>query len=88
MNEEHRFGLMKIKERDALIDDHIVELGKGIDELREIAVVAREEVTLQNKMLDTLQVRVDDVHDHVININAKLKETLEKVFTNTFHCLC
>jgi vacuolar-type H+-ATPase subunit D/Vma8 len=56
-----------------------VDIGKGVDELGEIARQARDEVKLQNKMLDTLKTKVDDVHEHVININVRLKEVLDEV---------
>jgi hypothetical protein len=48
-----------------------------VDDLHELAKVANEEIKLQSKMLDTLEAKIDDVHDHVTNVNAKLKTTLE-----------
>lgn len=53
-----------------------------MDQLRELAVAAHEEIKLQNVMLDTLGQKVDDVHEHVFNINADLKTTLEEVSTS------
>ena len=46
--------------------------------LGEIARTANEEVKLQNKMLDTLEEKVDDVHEHLTNVNIKLKNTLDE----------
>jgi len=65
-------------------DEQIVEIGKGVDELKEIANVARDEVKLQNTMLDSLQIRVDDVHEHVLNINANMKNVLNEVCSRSF----
>ena len=65
----------------------VEELGKGIDELREIALAAQEEITMQNKVLDHLGERVGDVQEHVININTKLKQTLEEVSINRYFIL-
>jgi hypothetical protein len=56
-----------------------VNIGQGVDELGEIAREARDEIKLQSKMLDTLEEKIDDVHEHVTNVNAKLKTTLEEV---------
>lgn len=50
-----------------------------MDVLRELALAANEEVKIQNKMLDTLEEKVNDVHDKVSGINGRLKVTLEKV---------
>ena len=41
---------------------------------------ARDEVKNQNVMLDSLGTKIDSVHEHVSNMNEKLKETIEKVF--------
>lgn len=78
MTDDHRMQLHQIKERDSKIDEVIVEIGQGVDELRMIAMEANEEVKLQNKMLDTLESKIDNVHDHVTNINSNLKNTIEK----------
>eukprot|EP01038_Epipyxis_sp_PR26KG_P008675 gene8675-11721_t len=78
MNDSHRLALKQIKARDAKIDDEIELIGQGVDELRELAMAANEEVKLQNRMLDTLEAKIDDVHNHVTNINSQLKITLDE----------
>ena len=50
-----------------------------MDELGEIALAANEEVKLQSVMLDTLEAKMDDVHEKVVHINEQLKNTLEEV---------
>ena len=36
---------------------------------------------LQSQMVNALGDKVDDVHSHIININARMKDTLEKVMS-------
>lgn len=38
-------------------------------------------------MLDTLEAKIDDVHDHVTNVNAKLKTTLEEARKSDKICM-
>ncbi len=47
--------------------------------MHELAKTANEEVKLQNRMLDTLEEKVNDVQDHVMNLNERMKDTLDKV---------
>ena len=70
-------------------DEEVVAIGEGVDVLHEIARAAREEITSQNRMLDTLEQKIDDVHEHVTNVNAQLKTTLEEVcILCVCACLC
>jgi len=78
MTSEHRSQLQALKQRDQAIDQQIAELGKGVDVLTDLARSMNEEVKIQNKMLDSLGQNIDDVKDHVITINAKLKTTLDE----------
>lgn len=78
MTDDHRGQLMALKERDAQVDVQIEEIGKGLDILRELALQANEEVKLQNRMLDGLEEKVNDVHEKVSNLNERMLETLEK----------
>ena len=47
---------------------------------------------MQTKMLETLEAKIDDVHDHVTNVNSKLKTTLDearksdKICMVSFYC--
>jgi len=78
MTHEDRQALTLLKDRDAQIDAEIVNIGKGVDELRDIALAANEEIKMQSKMLDVLETKIDDVHEHVTTINVKLKTTLDE----------
>ena len=68
-------------------DIEIENIGKGVDDLHELAKVANEEIKLQSKMLDTLEAKIDDVHDHVTNVNAKLKTTLDEARKSDKICM-
>lgn len=65
----------------------IEEIGKGIDELHQIARQANEEIKIQNKMLDVLEEKVNDVGESVQNVNEKLKVTLEKARASDKICM-
>ncbi len=55
--------------------------------MRELALAANDEVKIQNKMLDTLEEKVNNVHNHISNINVRLSETLEKARASDKICL-
>lgn len=57
----------------------IEEIGRGVDELKQIAMAQNEEVKRQNIMLDSLEQKIDAVHEKVTNVNANLKEHLDAV---------
>ena len=38
-------------------------------------------------MLDVLEAKIDDVHDHVTNVNVKLKTTLEEARKSDKICM-
>lgn len=71
--------IQMIKTRDQEFDKQIEEIGRGILDLQDYAVSQNEEVKRQNVMLDSLSNKIDGVHDHVYNVNTKMKDTLDKV---------
>lgn len=87
MTDQQRAQLMMLKERDQEFDVQIDEIGKGLDILRELAMQANEEVKLQNTMLDVLEEKVNDVQDRVLNINERMKDTLDKVRKSDKICM-
>eukprot|EP01041_Mallomonas_annulata_P009789 gene9789-20360_t len=78
ITDENRLALQLIRDKDNVIDDEILKIGVGIGQLGEIARAQRDEVKLQNQMLDTLEAKVDAVHEQVTNVNLRMKDTLEK----------
>ena len=79
ITEEQQQQLQAIKERDRGFDDQIGEIGRGIETLADIANAQNEEVKKHNVMLDNLGKRMDSVHEHVTNVNQKMKNTLDEV---------
>ena len=79
ITEEQQLQLQAIKDRDRNFDDQILEIGRGVDALADIADAQNEAVKKQNAMLEDLAARMDNVHDHVTNVNMKMKTTLDEV---------
>jgi methyl-accepting chemotaxis protein len=71
--------LEQIRHRDAEFDTELDEIGEGIQDLRELALRQGEEVRRQNVMLTNTASRIDEAHEHMTNVNAKMKETLKEV---------
>jgi archaellum component FlaC len=71
--------IQALQERDAEFDNQLDEMGEGIQDLADIAELQSEEVQRQNQMLDDLGTKMDSVHEHVQNVNLKMKDTLKEV---------
>jgi len=71
--------IQALQERDAEFDTQLDDIGEGIQDLAEIAELQSEEVKRQNQMLDDMGIKMDSVHEHVQNVNLKLKDTLKEV---------
>ena len=52
------------------MDQEILGIGKDVDSLLNLARTANEEVKMQNKMLDVLETKIDDVHGKMLTILA------------------
>jgi hypothetical protein len=75
--------IQSIRDRDAEFDNDLDEIGEGIQDLHELALRQGEEVRRQNAMLVNTQNRVDNAHEHMTNVNSKMKETLAEVGRST-----
>ena len=71
--------LQQIRDRDQEFNADLDEIGEGIQDLRELAQGMGEEVARQNVMLNTVGQKIDGAHEHIVNVNAKMKETLDEV---------
>lgn len=71
--------LQLIRDRDTEFDADLDEIGEGIQDLHELALRQGEEVRRQNAMLSNTQTRMDNAHEHMTNVNSKMKETLQEV---------
>lgn len=87
MTDGHRQQLQLVRERDQEIDQEIGVIGLGLDELKTLALAQNNEVKLQNNMLESLENKIDGVHDQVSNINKRLKTTLEEARSSDKICV-
>ncbi|KAL7529911.1 hypothetical protein ACHAWF_003156 [Thalassiosira exigua] len=71
--------LTQIRDRDAEFDQDLDEIGEGIQDLHELAQRQGEEVQRQNIMLNNTQNKLDSAHEHMTNVNSKMKDTLNEV---------
>jgi len=79
LTSDQRMRIQQLKQRDTEFDQHLDDIGEGIQDLAEIAAMQGEEVKRQNVMLDNLGRRIDNVHEHVTTVNSKMKDTLTEV---------
>mmetsp|Transcript_16179 Transcript_16179/g.23035 ORF Transcript_16179/g.23035 Transcript_16179/m.23035 type:complete len:335 (+) Transcript_16179:30-1034(+) len=71
--------LQQVQETDADFDKQLDIIGDGIQDLSEIAQMQNEEVQRQSVMLQNLETRIDEAHEHIDNINSRMKDTLDEV---------
>mmetsp|Transcript_8825 Transcript_8825/g.13665 ORF Transcript_8825/g.13665 Transcript_8825/m.13665 type:complete len:317 (+) Transcript_8825:99-1049(+) len=83
MTGSQQVQLQQIRDRDAEFDQDLDEIGEGIQDLHELALRQGEEVKRQNQMLQEVGSKIDNAHEHMININSKMKDTLNEVGRST-----
>jgi len=71
--------IMQIEERDREFDAQLDQIAEGIQDLQDIANLQGEEVAHQTQMLDQLHGKMDNANERVVNVNERMKETLEEV---------
>ena len=79
MTGSQQVQLQQIRDRDAEFDTELDEIGEGIQDLHELALRQGEEVQRQNAMLNNTSNRIEKAQEHMENVNAKMKETLDEV---------
>ena len=79
MTGSQQVQLQQIRDRDAEFDQDLDEIGEGIQDLHELALRQGEEVQRQNQMLNEVGSKIDAAHEHMVNVNAKMKDTLNEV---------
>ncbi|CAM9151853.1 unnamed protein product [Ectocarpus fasciculatus] len=87
MTGEQRRQLQLLKDRDREIDREIELVGEGVDQLKVLAQAQNQEVRLQNRMLSTLEERMEEVQDHVITVNERMKTTLAEARSGDKICV-
>ena len=61
MTGDQKRQLQLLKDRDREIDREIELVGEGVDQLKVLAQAQNQEVRLQNRMLGTLEERMEEV---------------------------
>ncbi len=72
-------GLAQIQRNDQAMDEDIALIAKGVSGLENAAQVMGQELDKQGAMIQHLEDKVDKHTDHLNQLNAKLKDTLNKV---------
>jgi archaellum component FlaC len=60
-------------------DADLDAISEGVGKLKAIAIDIGQEIDTQNKMIEELTDKVDNVTGHVISLNSKLKRQLDGV---------
>lgn len=79
LTDQQRLQIEQIDKRDAEFDQDLDIIGQGIQDLSEIAALQGEEVKRQNVMLESVGKKIDNVNEHLGNVNSRMKETLDEV---------
>mmetsp|Transcript_19551 Transcript_19551/g.46678 ORF Transcript_19551/g.46678 Transcript_19551/m.46678 type:complete len:104 (-) Transcript_19551:31-342(-) len=66
-----------MRQRDDEIDRGLDAISRGVGVLKNMAVDMREEVQVQNMMVDEIQEQVEKNTERIGLLNAKLKKTLD-----------
>lgn len=79
VTDDQRQQIQSIYDRDLDFDKQLDQLAEGLKDLSEVAMMQQEEVKRQNVMLDNVEKKIDDVHEHLYNVNYKMKEVLNQI---------
>lgn len=79
LTQQQALRLEQIESRDREFDKQLDDIAVGLDDLNDIAKMQQEEVERQNVMLSSVGKKIDDAYDHIENVNAKMKDTLNEV---------
>lgn len=79
MTQQQALRLEQIESRDKEFDTQLDTIADGLDDLNEIALMQQEEVKKQNVMLNDMGQKIENAFEHIDNVNAKMKDTLNEV---------
>ena len=89
---ETQEGLRQLQQTDQHIDAELAQVAAGVADLKTVALDVRDEVQVQAAMVDEITSKVDKANRHLVNINKKMKKTLQSTrsadrFIVDFICL-
>lgn len=87
LTHDQALRLEQIEKRDAEFDLQLGDIEDGLGDLHDIALMQQEEVQKQNVMLDNMGRRIEGANEHIDNVNAKMKDTLNEVRASDKICV-
>mmetsp|Transcript_7534 Transcript_7534/g.11269 ORF Transcript_7534/g.11269 Transcript_7534/m.11269 type:complete len:293 (-) Transcript_7534:228-1106(-) len=80
LTSEQHARILQIKERSKEMEElYLTKIEGHIDNLADLARGMNEELVLQDRMFDDLGDRLEKTNDNLVNVNARMKDTLKKV---------
>lgn len=83
---EQRQELQQIQQRKDKFDQQIDIIGQGMDQLHEKALHMKDQVEITTEMINGLGEQVDSAQEKLLNVNQKLKGTLDEVTRGEGKC--
>lgn len=87
MTQSQALRLEQIEKRDHDFDNQLDQIGEGLNDLNDIALMQQEEVHKQNAMLENMGDKIESAYEHIDNVNAKMKDTLNEVRASDKICV-
>ena len=87
MTDEQEGQLQGIRERDTQLDEEITVIGKGVEDLRELALAQNKEIMAQNQMIDPLREKIETVHEDMVTTNLRLADALKNIRDGSKWCV-
>lgn len=84
---ETQQGLQVLDRKNEAIDQQLEVVSEGVHELKSIALHMRDEVKVQNAMVDEITHKVESASSQLGNLNKKMKKTLAQTRSADRFCL-
>ena len=78
-DEEFTMFFSMCQKNDQAMDRALDRIQQGTSRMKETAIQIKQEVTIQKRMLDEVELKADRIHEQMLGLNGKLKKTLESV---------
>lgn len=80
-------GFKMLVDLDNQIDEKLEEAAKGVAVLKDMAVNMGKEIEMQEMMINELDNKVEKTNQKLMNLNKRLKKTLDKVNSGDKFCV-
>jgi len=78
-DEEFTMFFQTCKKNDIAMDRGLDRIMQGTSRMKETALQISQEITIQKRMLDEVEIKADRIHEEMQTLNGKLKKTLGEV---------